>query len=277
MSNKVALLQGSCLCGDVTYQSSQDHSEMWNCHCHECRKASSVAFAVWIKSQPSSFSWLSVKSPVSLRYSSATMLRSFCSRCGTVLPAYSEKENCIFLPASGITTEHTLEPSADLFTDEKPPWYATGDRPSIPATSECQHAENEGSCLCGSISYRITGEVDAIRACHCSRCRRRSGSAWFSAMPVLFSEFHIAGDEENMTSFFLPGSQYYGYSFCRSCGTLIPGIFPDGKRTVIAAGSLDSTPAVGLKYHIYYGSKAPWITLNALEKCFKEQPPAGFL
>jgi hypothetical protein len=176
-------------------------------------------------------------------------------------------------------------PAADLFTDEIPSWYLMDNHmPRHVVTADQDHtgeqqgagSENEGSCLCGSISYRITGETDAIRACHCSRCRQRSGSAWFSAMPVLFSEFNIVGDEENVTSFFLSGSQYYGYSFCRICGTLIPGIFPDGKRTVIAAGSLDSTPAVGLKYHIYYASRAPWINLNDLEKCFNEQPPAGF-
>ena len=276
MSNEAGLLQGSCLCGDVTYESSQYHSEMWNCYCRECRKASGVAYACWVKTKPSSFSWLVVKSPISLYHSSPTMLRSFCSRCGSILPAYSEKDNSVFLPASGITTEHKLEPSVDLFTSEMPAWCDSGHYPSSHAASGCQSSENKGSCLCGSISYRITGDADAIRACHCSRCRRRSGSAYFTGMPVLFSEFHVDGDEENIASFFLPGSQYYGYSFCRTCGALIPTVFPDGKRTVISAGSLDSEPSVGLKYHIFYGSRASWIHLNESETCFKEHPPGDY-
>lgn len=291
MTNETGSLYGSCLCGDVTYKSSQEHSEMWNCHCYSCRKASSVAYATWIKTQVSSFSWLIAKSLISRHYSSKTMLRSFCSRCGSVLPAYSEKENYIFLPASGITTEHNLVPSTDLFTLEMPTWYdMNGHLPChtiktgrehvreqyADQHTECLNSENEGGCLCGSIRYRITGVVDAIRACHCSRCRRRSGSAYFSAMPVLFSEFHLDGDEKNIASFFLPGSQYYGYNFCRTCGTLIPTVFPDGKRTVIAAGSLDTTPPIRLKYHIFYGSKARWLNLNETEKCFNERPPGDF-
>jgi len=205
------------------------------------------------------------------------------------LPAYSEKELCIFLPASGITTEHSLLPSADLFTDEMPGWYGMDNHQpcSISSTSpgeqssdqdavECPGSDHEGSCLCGSISYRVAGEADAIRACHCSRCRQRSGGAWFSAMPVVFTEICLDGDEKNISSFFLPDSQYYGYSFCSICGTVIPTAFPDGKRTVVAAGSLESTPPIGLKYHIYYESRAPWVNLNEAEAKFNAHPPTDF-
>jgi len=281
MVSDAGLLHGSCLCGDVTYQSMQTHDEMWNCHCHSCRKASSVAYATWIRARSSSFSWLTLNSPISLRHSSATMLRSFCSRCGSVLPAYSEQDDSVFLPASGISTPHDLSPSADRYTDEMPSWYAmTGHQPCQDATGsqpeDSPTGVNEGSCLCGSIKYRVEGEADAIRACHCSRCRQRSGSAFFAALPVLISDFHLEGDAENISSFFLPDSKYYGYSFCSDCGTVIPSVFPGGKRAVIGAGSLDTSPPLGLKYHIYCGSRASWTQLGPQETCFHEEPPVNF-
>lgn len=232
---------------------------MWNCHCHSCRKASSVAYATWIKTRVASFSWLMVKSLLSLRYSSKTMLRTFCSRCGSVLPAYTEKDDCIFLPVRGITSEHNLAPTLDPFSDEMPAWYDMNNHlpcytvapgrgralePSAGQHKRCLNSIIEGGCLCGSIGHRIAGEVDAIRGCHCSRCRRRSGGAFIACMPVLFSDFQIDGDEKNITSFLLPKSAYYAYSFCSTCGTLIPTILPDGKRAAIAAGSLGSTPPV---------------------------------
>ncbi len=289
--NENILLKGACLCGDVTYQSSQKHDEIWNCHCHSCRKANSVAYATWIKTRVSSFKWLTIKSPITKRYSSPTMQRSFCSRCGSILPAYSKKEGSMFLPAGGITNEHSLVPSADLHADEMPLWHTMPDqrrRDTKPVTgslcdtqnsvlhTECPDRKTTGSCLCGAIKYSVSGEADAIRGCHCSRCRQRSGSAYFTGMPVLFTDFEIDGDENNITSFFLAGSQYYGYRFCRTCGTLVPSIFPDGKRTVIAAGSLDSTPPVRLMFHIYYASKAPWLHLSEKETCFDEHPPSDF-
>lgn len=278
------VLHGSCLCGDVTYQSSQSHKEMWNCHCQTCRKTSSVAFATWIKTEVASFKWLDQKSSVISYYSSPAMLRSFCSKCGTVLPAFHEKDNCVFLPASGISTEHDLSPTADLFVEEIPSWYDLNDAGAEVSVESKNtdwqamdlHRKNEGSCLCGKIKYSITGEVDAIRGCHCSRCRQRSGTAFFAGLPVLFTDFQISGDENNTNEYFLPDSQYYRYSFCNSCGTVIPGIFPDGKRTVIGAGTLDSTSPVRLMYHIYYESKAPWINLNSSKKCFDGPPPIDY-
>lgn len=284
--NKCGALSGSCLCGAVTYQSSQDHSEMWKCHCQPCRKASSVAYATWIRGHPHSFSWSSGEELITLHRSSPTMLRAFCSCCGSVLPAYNERDKCIFLPASGIDTEHALVFTADRYIQQVPDWHslyeplpgsaAVSSRGSLEASSQGDQpgrdCQQHGSCLCGDLSYRISGEFDAIRACHCSRCRRRSGSAYFAALPVNISELQLQGDEREITSYFLPGSQYYAYSFCRRCGSLAPAVFPNGKRGVVAAGTLDSSPPVYLNYHIYYASRASWMSLPDSATCFEEAP-----
>ena len=45
-----------------------------------------------------------------------------------VLPAYSEKDDCIFLPAGGITSEHNLAPTLDPVTDEMPAWWLNLDK-----------------------------------------------------------------------------------------------------------------------------------------------------
>lgn len=33
-----------------------------------------------------------------------------------------------------------------------------------------------GSCLCGARAYEIEGELDGVWICHCSLCRKASGS-----------------------------------------------------------------------------------------------------
>nr|QQZ51761.1 hypothetical protein JKL49_13180 [Phenylobacterium glaciei] len=33
-----------------------------------------------------------------------------------------------------------------------------------------------GSCLCGARAYEIEGELDGVWMCHCSLCRKASGS-----------------------------------------------------------------------------------------------------
>lgn len=285
--NESNLLKGSCLCGDITYQSTQIHNEMWNCHCHACRKSNSIAYATWIKAQDSSFEWLEKKSAITRHYSSPTMSRTFCSKCGSILPAHIEKENYRLLPAGGISTPHNLTPSEDRYADQIPPWYNICGHHHNEQTQRSGHSEQilnhnnlngtvQGSCLCGSINYTVTGEMDAIRGCHCSRCRRRSGGGFFTGMPMVFSDFQVQDHGKNIKEFKLPESQFYSYRFCGICATLIPMIFPGGNRTVIAAGTIDSLLPVQLMFHIFCASKAPWLNFNPNDVCFNEYPPSDY-
>ncbi|MBT3984292.1 MAG: hypothetical protein HOE90_23255 [Bacteriovoracaceae bacterium] len=34
---------------------------------------------------------------------------------------------------------------------------------------------HKGSCLCGEISFEVSGDLPKPTACHCSQCRRHSG------------------------------------------------------------------------------------------------------
>ncbi|MCB1679023.1 MAG: GFA family protein [Halioglobus sp.] len=276
MAGKEKLI-GSCLCGAVAYQSHQAHEQMWNCHCVNCRKASGVAFATWIKSAPAGFKWLRGGSAVASYDSSPALRRAFCARCGSVLPAHHLAGDYMMLPAGGIATAHGLTPAADLYNASAGTWY-DDDTPCRQADLEadlrrCRHT---GSCLCGAVTYTVTGQTDAIRACHCSRCRRRCGAGFFTGMPVLISDFQLRGDTGALTSFALPDTQYYRYRFCRGCGTILPGALPGTDRAVIAAGTLDSPPPVRLLYHIYCADRAPWVTLPAAQPCFDGRPPSDF-
>ena len=34
-----------------------------------------------------------------------------------------------------------------------------------------------GSCLCGAVRFEVTGAFESFFLCHCSRCRKDTGSA----------------------------------------------------------------------------------------------------
>ncbi|MCI3132528.1 GFA family protein [Phenylobacterium aquaticum] len=42
---------------------------------------------------------------------------------------------------------------------------------------EASTATTAGSCLCGGIAFEISGPFEAFFLCHCSRCRKDTGSA----------------------------------------------------------------------------------------------------
>jgi Glutathione-dependent formaldehyde-activating enzyme len=45
---------------------------------------------------------------------------------------------------------------------------------------------HEGGCLCGAVRYRVIGEPNLAAVCHCTRCKRMTGSAF--SMPAYFDE-----------------------------------------------------------------------------------------
>ena len=52
-----------------------------------------------------------------------------------------------------------------------------------------------GSCLCGSVTFEVQGPPSAFRYCHCSRCRKASGSAHAANMLVPETQFRwLAGN-----------------------------------------------------------------------------------
>ena len=48
-----------------------------------------------------------------------------------------------------------------------------------------------GGCLCGAVRYACDDEPGTAGYCHCSDCRRVSGSAFGVSVPVAASAFRI--------------------------------------------------------------------------------------
>ena len=54
----------------------------------------------------------------------------------------------------------------------------------------------QGGCLCGRVRYQIVGPLGGIEFCHCSQCRRASGTAFASNMQVAAACFRIVQGED---------------------------------------------------------------------------------
>jgi hypothetical protein len=115
-----------------------------------------------------------------------------------------------------------------------------------------------------------------MRCCHCSRCRRNSGSAFFVGLPGLAGQLVYERGESLLSSYKLPGSRFYDCRFCRHCGSTMPGRLPGVDRTVAAAGTLDEDVAERIRYHLFTADKAHWCTLDDGLPQFAGYPPQGF-
>ena len=110
-----------------------------------------------------------------------------------------------------------------------------------------------GSCFCRAIIYEISGKIAAPHYCHCSRCRKLTGSAFGSTTFCLETEFKWLDGETLIREF--SGTQG-SVRFCQECGSRVPTPFPHGV-VYIPAGSLDDAD-LEFQTHIFVGSKASW-------------------
>ncbi len=121
-----------------------------------------------------------------------------------------------------------------------------------------------GSCLCGSVHYEILGPILAFRYCHCSRCRKATGSAHASNILVEPAQFRWISGEEMVERYDLPEAQSFATCFCRTCGSPLPHGTRSGKAVIIPAGSLDEDPKHRPEQNIFWDHRAPWY-LKAVE------------
>ena len=115
-----------------------------------------------------------------------------------------------------------------------------------------------GSCLCGEVTYQFLGPIKVFQYCHCSRCRKFTGSAHASNIIIDPAQFQWLGGEEFVVRYVLPEAKYFATSFCKKCGSSLPWLIQSGKAVVIPAGTLDDDPQVKPIHNIFYSNKAPW-------------------
>ena len=112
----------------------------------------------------------------------------------------------------------------------------------------------EGACLCGAFRFVLRGPIDTFNFCHCSRCRRRTGSAFAAVLHARSSDFTVLTDHTLRK--FEP-SGWNARHFCGDCGSPLPMWDNEEDHVGIPAGlitDLERKPDL----EIMTGSKAAW-------------------
>ena len=75
-----------------------------------------------------------------------------------------------------------------------------------------------GKCLCGVVHYAVADEFVYAANCHCSNCRRSTGSAFKPFAGIARAKFSIVKGDDNLMIF---GDQTGHDAHCRRCGSLL--------------------------------------------------------
>jgi hypothetical protein len=117
-----------------------------------------------------------------------------------------------------------------------------------------------GACLCGSVAYEARLPFHKFVKCHCSRCRRASGSAFAANAYVLPAAFRWTRGEAEVARYDHPEARSFATSFCRRCGSPVPHTTRSGREIVIPAGSLVDDPGLSPSANMCWSSRASWLS-----------------
>ncbi|HSN21718.1 MAG TPA: GFA family protein [Usitatibacter sp.] len=116
-----------------------------------------------------------------------------------------------------------------------------------------------GRCLCGAVRYAVKNEFLYALNCHCSNCRRATGSAFKSFAGIERAKLCITAGKDDLMIF---GEESAHDTRCGKCGSLLFSVVRDGAFVHVTLGTLIDNPAIRPSAHIFVGSKAPWFTIT---------------
>lgn len=130
----------------------------------------------------------------------------------------------------------------------------------------------KGSCLCGSIEFSIEHGVTDIIHCHCSLCRKASGSAYATNGFINARDLKLS--DKNNTLTFYESSEGKRKYFCKVCGAPIYSSNSQSpERYRLRLGALDSDIAERPISHNFVTSKANWEDLDAQLPRYEKHEP----
>lgn len=116
-----------------------------------------------------------------------------------------------------------------------------------------------GECLCGDVRYRVEDSFLYALNCHCSQCRKATGSAFKPFAGIERSKLNVIEGDKALQMF---GDENGHDARCKRCGSLLYSLVRDGQYVHVTFGTLVDTPSIRPTAHIFVGSKTQWYTIN---------------
>lgn len=133
--------------------------------------------------------------------------------------------------------------------------------------------DRTGSCLCGSVRYRILGDPIAARVCWCSDCQRIASNGTVNAV-VKSESLSVTGELNEFVSKADSGNEIRR-RFCPKCGShLFSNSSARPQFTVVRVGTLDEPSSIRPSMNIWIRSAPSWACIDRDLECIDGQAPA---
>lgn len=116
-----------------------------------------------------------------------------------------------------------------------------------------------GKCFCGAVEYAVPDSFLYAANCHCSNCRRTTGSAFKPLAGIEREKLHVTRGQDALL---IMGDEQGNDTHCKTCGSLLYSVVREGAYVHVAMGTLIDDPTIRPSEHIFVGSKAPWFVIT---------------
>ena len=116
-----------------------------------------------------------------------------------------------------------------------------------------------GECFCRDVRYEVADAFTYALNCHCSNCRRTTGSAFKPFAGIVREKFAVVSGADGLLIY---GDATTHDAHCGRCGSLLYSRVRDGAYVHVTMGTLRDAPAIRPSAHIFVGSKAPWYEIS---------------
>jgi hypothetical protein len=132
-----------------------------------------------------------------------------------------------------------------------------------------------GQCLCGAISFELVGEIPNLYQCHCSLCRKVTGSSANAALRVGRDQLNWSSGAELVGEY--QTDTGFKSHFCSRCGSPLPNLTAQDTAWWVPVGLLEESDRLQVGAHLFVDSRASWDLVPESGLHFEAMPDADEL
>lgn len=252
-------LVGSCKCGGCRFRfplsKVEPHGQsgkldMSNCHCACCRRAHSAAFASYVTVLTSAVERLKGGDLVVARtdrcdHFDKEVMRTFCSKCFSSLATFPKVGKVVCVDAGCLEADRLPDVKSFIpWCREQAPAYLG----FVPATKKQRQKAKQsslakegpvtGGCSCGGCRFKLPRFPEELQHCYCGSCRKLSGAAWQSWMPIEEGQLKWTAKD---TLKLVRTTSHARRHVCATCGVFMTIVYDEDGAVWPLAGVIDDS------------------------------------
>lgn len=126
-----------------------------------------------------------------------------------------------------------------------------------------------GNCLCGMVKFEAKVETLKVYQCHCSLCRKQTGTASSSGSIIHADNLEWLSGENNISKWVKDTG--FTSHFCSTCGSSVPNKFRGSPYYWVPAGLIESDN-IEVVTNIFVCDAAKWSQVSMNINPYETRP-----